>query len=81
MFRLSKPRSSSVAFCVLLFCTANARPQVHLPEPTVNLGDTSFLDATGGPGLLVAEIGDECHSGDSAGLSGHLAGAYASLTP
>jgi hypothetical protein len=52
------------------------------PEPCcgapVNLGDTSFLDGIGGPGLLVEEIGDGSHSGkvdDSAGQ--RIAGAPA----
>ena len=31
---------------------------MHPAEPSVNLGDTSFLDAVGGPGLLVEEIAD-----------------------
>jgi hypothetical protein len=37
--------------------------QSHVAEPAVNLGDTSFLDGIGGPGLLVEEIGDGSHSG------------------
>jgi hypothetical protein len=36
---------------------------MHPSEPTVNLGDTSFLDAMGGPGLLIEEIGDGSHDG------------------
>jgi hypothetical protein len=50
------------AICFLLLNTA-AVAQVHVPEPSVNLGDTSFLDGVGGPGLLVEEIGDAYHSG------------------
>ena len=53
------------AFSVVLICIAAAKGQVHVPEPAVNLGDTSFLDALGGPGLLVEEIGDGYHSGTS----------------
>jgi hypothetical protein len=64
------------AICFLLLCDA-AEAQVHVPEPSVNLGDTSFLDAVGGPGLLVEEIGDGYHGGapsvnSIAGLS-HIA--------
>lgn len=47
--------------CVSLIC-APAEAQAHVPEPAVNLGDTSFLDAAGGPGLLVEDIGDGYHS-------------------
>ena len=36
--------------------------QPHLPEPAVNLGDTSFLDALGAPGFLLVQIGDGTHS-------------------
>ena len=37
--------------------------QMHPAEPSVNLGDTSFLDAVGGPGLLIEEIADGYRSG------------------
>ena len=36
--------------------------QQHPAQPTVNLGDTSFLDALGAPGVLIEEIGDASHS-------------------
>ena len=47
--------------------------QQHPPEPAVNLGDTSFLDALGAPGFLIEEIADGDHSGktvDAAGKPG-----------
>lgn len=53
-------------------CICAARAQAHPAEPSINLGDTSFLDAIGGPGWLVEEIGDGNHSGktvDGAGQS------------
>ena len=37
--------------------------QQHPPEPSVNLGDTSFLDALGAPGVLLEQIGDATQSG------------------
>ena len=45
--------------------------QMHPAEPTVNLGDTSFLDALGGPGLLLEQIGDAYHSGSTTDEIGH----------
>ncbi len=45
--------------------------QMHSAEPTVNLGDTSFLDALGGPGLLLEQIGDAYHSGSITDGLGH----------
>ena len=42
---------------------ARAQSPVHPAEPTGNLGDTSFLDAIGGPGVLLEEIADGAHSG------------------
>ena len=39
------------------------RAQMHPAEPSVNLGDTSFVDAVGGPGLLIEEIADGYRSG------------------
>ena len=37
--------------------------QQHPAEPSVNLGDTSFLDALGAPGVLLEQIGDASQSG------------------
>src|ERR1700751_106924 len=58
------------AICVWISCASTSRAQAHVPEPAVNLGDTSFLDARGGPGLLVEEIGEATHIGRIAGPSG-----------
>ncbi len=43
----------------------HAQGPMHPAEPTVNLGDTSFLDAIGGPGVLVEEMVDGDHSGNA----------------
>jgi hypothetical protein len=61
--------------CIFLICAAGARAQIHPAEPAVNLGDTSFLDAVGGPGLVVEEIGDGTRSGKVADGAGHTAAA------
>ena len=71
----------SVFFAAIYMATLCAIPleaQSHMPEPVVNLGDTSFLDGIGGPGLLVEEIGDGSHSGRVEDSDGHaIAGAPA----
>ena len=45
--------------------------QAHPPQPMVNLGDTSFLDALGAPGFLLEQIGDASHAGTATDGSGH----------
>ncbi len=52
--------------------SAALRAQQHPPEPTVNLGDTSFLDALGAPGVLLEQIGDASHSGSKIDGSGQV---------
>ena len=57
--------------------------QTHVPEPAVNLGDTSFLDGIGGPGWLVETIGDGYHAGgvkDSSGAVIPSSGAVNSIS-
>ena len=66
----------STKFFPLLLCAAGAL--AHPPEPSINLGDTSFLDGLGGPGLLLEEIGDGSHSGKTVDRTGQsIAGARA----
>jgi hypothetical protein len=55
---------------LLLNSVTGASAQVHPPEPPVNLGDTSFLDGVGGPGLMIEEIGDGYHSDEIADSAG-----------
>jgi hypothetical protein len=39
-------------------CGVSVQGQSHVAEPAVNLGDSSFLDAIGGPGFLTEEMID-----------------------
>ncbi len=45
-----------------LIVAGSLQAQGHIAEPTVNLGDTSFLDGIAGPGYLVEEFGDGMHA-------------------
>ncbi len=58
-------------FVAVLAGSAALRGQQHPQEPTVNLGDTSFLDALGAPGIFLEQIGDASHSGIKVDGSGH----------
>ncbi len=61
---------------LLLALAAAACPlygQQHPPEPSVNLGDTSFLDSLGAPGVLLEQIGDGSESGAKKDGMGHAA--------
>lgn len=59
-----RARQAGALFLALCAWREAARAQQqHSPEPTVNLGDTSFLDAQGAPGRLLEQIGDASHSG------------------
>lgn len=73
--RTGKTHLLAKLVCVLWTCAARAQTQIHPSEPAVNLGDTSFLDAVGGPGLVVEEIGDGTYSGKAADGLGHTAAA------
>ena len=55
----------------LLSGWSTGHAQMHPAEPTVNLGDTSFLDALGAPGFLLEEIGDAYHGGITTDGTGH----------
>jgi hypothetical protein len=49
----------TVAFLILEFCCVSAAPRICFTQvqlPTVNLGDTNFEDAFGGPGWLLEEF-------------------------
>jgi hypothetical protein len=63
------------ALCFLLLCAANLAAQSHVPEPVVNLGDTSFLDGIAGPGWMLEEIGDGSRSGRVADAAGNTSAA------
>jgi len=62
---IAKPINSIrflLALLPLMLYSSFAMAQEHVPEPAVNIGDTSFLDGVGGPGLLTETIGDAMHS-------------------
>ena len=59
---------------LLALAAANGtvRAQQHPPQPSVNLGDTSFLDALGAPGALLEQIGDASRSGTKMDSMGRI---------
>jgi hypothetical protein len=62
----------------LAAATGILHAQQHPQQPSVNLGDTSFLDALGAPGVLLEQIGDASHSGmKTDGMGQAVAGAPA----
>jgi hypothetical protein len=70
-----------VLFLILL--TAALPAQTHVAEPAVNLGDTSFLDGIGAPGVVMETIGDGAHAGtvvDGGGRTISGAGAVNSIS-
>ena len=72
------PRPEFQIGLLLVLASANStlRGQQHPPEPSVNLGDTSFLDALGAPGVLLEQIGDASQSdAKSEGTGQTVAGA------
>ncbi len=75
---MSRPGSQFGLLLALASASVNLRGQQHPPEPSVNLGDTSFLDALGAPGLLLEQIGDASQSGGKVdGVGRSVAGAPA----
>ena len=72
IFRLQRLSFTGVLFLSALVTEqVQAQGPMHPSEPTVNLGDTSFLDAIGGPGVLVEEIVDGDRSGHVTDGTGH----------
>jgi hypothetical protein len=62
---LDKAMKKSILCVAILsaLCGLPAQGQNHVAEPTVNLGDTSFLDGVAGPGVVIEQIGDIVHDG------------------
>jgi hypothetical protein len=55
---------------LILISSTSLVAQTHVAEPAVNLGDTSFLDGIGGPGVVIEEIGDGANERTVIGGSG-----------
>src|SRR5271154_2620243 len=75
-------RFQCVLFLILISATSLVA-QTHVAEPAVNLGDTSFLDGIGGPGVVMEVIGDGAHEGkvvDGSGSAVSGAGAVNSIS-
>ncbi len=68
-------RMLKYSFFALLPAWGVGHAQMHPAEPTVNLGDTSFLDALGAPGFLLEQIGDAYHGGTNIDETGHALGS------
>jgi hypothetical protein len=63
---------------LILISSTSLVAQTHVAEPAVNLGETSFLDGIGGPGVVIEEIGDGAHEGTVVDGSGNpISGAGA----
>jgi hypothetical protein len=73
-------KSMLKAILTLLLSSGTGLAQMHPAEPTVNLGDTSFLDALGGPGVLLEQIGDASHSGLTTNGRGQALGTAPAVT-
>jgi hypothetical protein len=71
-------RSLQRILLLILLLATSLVAQTHVAEPAVNLGDTSFLDGIGGPGVVTEEIGDGAYEGTVVEGSGSpIAGAGA----
>jgi len=60
-----------IGFLTLTFCAPFLNAQQHVPEPAVNLGDTSLLDGLGMPGVMTETIADAQRSSEIVDGSGH----------
>ncbi len=70
--RIGRQSGLLLLLLAILAGSVALRAQQHPPEPTVNVGDTSFLDALGAPGVLLEQIGDASHSGSKIDSSGQI---------
>ncbi len=71
------PKPLQRVVLLILISSASLVAQTHVAEPAVNLGDTSFLDGIGGPGVVIEAIGDGAHEGTVVNRSGSPIGVDA----
>jgi hypothetical protein len=67
------------AFAVALLPRPLPAQETHVPEPAVNLGDTSFLDAPAFPGFVLEQIADGTRAGRIVNATGKTIPAAGSV--
>jgi hypothetical protein len=77
--RLKVTMQPLCAAILTILCGICVQGQSHVPEPFVNLGDSSFLDGLAGQGFLVEQFVDISHYGRIANAMGKTVPASSSV--